>query len=315
MSRLSAPEIVAHALDIARDYRRRGMTLTIRSVYYQLVIRGLLDNKASEAKRVQASVGRARLRGDYPWDLLVDTARTLHRHGRARPIGAAEALTSMSRDVPTLPDQWVHASRWAGQPVQPLVIIEKEAMVGVIRNTCDELQVPWGATRGYCSHGHLYAIGQELHRMRRRDPMLRRVDILYAGDHDPDGMEIPRSFMDGLDTMELHSPELVMPGRTLHRIALNPDQVAQLETPPFPAKETSSRYAAYAAEYGDDCYELDAMDPDALCDLIRAEVDSRYDTALADAMQDQVQQARDEARAGMTAEWFADAMDAYYEQE
>jgi len=54
----------------------------------------------------------------------------------------------------------------------------------------------------------------------------------------------------------------------VHRIALNMDQVEQYNPPPNPAKQTDSRFASYEAEYGDESWELDALEPRILNDLI-----------------------------------------------
>jgi hypothetical protein len=47
----------------------------------------------------------------------------------------------------------------------------------------------------------------------------------------------------------------------VRRLGLNIDQTAGL--PPNPAKEADQRYAAYARQFGRDCWELDALSPQA----------------------------------------------------
>jgi hypothetical protein len=56
------------------------------------------------------------------------------------------------------------------------------------------------------------------------------------------------------------------------RIALNMDQIEEYGAPPNPAKTTDSRYKGYAAEYGDDSWELDAMEPEVMLALIRSSI-------------------------------------------
>jgi hypothetical protein len=56
------------------------------------------------------------------------------------------------------------------------------------------------------------------------------------------------------------------------RIALNMDQVEQYDPPPNPAKETDSRFAGYQRLHGDESWELDALSPTTLSDLIAAEM-------------------------------------------
>ena len=58
----------------------------------------------------------------------------------------------------------------------------------------------------------------------------------------------------------------------IKRIALNMDQIQQYDPPPNPAKETDSRFAAYLNRFGEESWELDALEPNVLVDLIRSEI-------------------------------------------
>lgn len=59
------------------------------------------------------------------------------------------------------------------------------------------------------------------------------------------------------------------------RIALNYDQVLQYNPPPNPAKTTDTRFLKYVEETGlDESWELDALDPVVLQNLIQDEIDS-----------------------------------------
>lgn len=54
---------------------------------------------------------------------------------------------------------------------------------------------------------------------------------------------------------------------------MNWDQIEQYKPPPNFAKTTDSRAAAYIAEFGNDSWELDAMEPQVLVDLVREVVE------------------------------------------
>jgi hypothetical protein len=60
----------------------------------------------------------------------------------------------------------------------------------------------------------------------------------------------------------------------VRRLALNMDQIELYRPPPNFAKETDTRFAAYAEQFGGNCWELDALDPTVIENLIRAEVQS-----------------------------------------
>jgi hypothetical protein len=52
------------------------------------------------------------------------------------------------------------------------------------------------------------------------------------------------------------------------RIALSRAQVNEYDPPPNPAKVTDSRYRDYSILHGDESWELDALEPKVLVDLI-----------------------------------------------
>jgi hypothetical protein len=54
----------------------------------------------------------------------------------------------------------------------------------------------------------------------------------------------------------------------IERLALNYQQVLDLNPPENPAKEKDARYRDYARVYGDRSWELDAIDPRQLVSLV-----------------------------------------------
>ena len=69
----------------------------------------------------------------------------------------------------------------------------------------------------------------------------------------------------------------------VRRIALNMPQVRQYAPPPNFVKESDARTPAYRAQFGtDDCWELDALSPTVIADLIRAEVTGLIDQTVLD---------------------------------
>jgi hypothetical protein len=60
---------------------------------------------------------------------------------------------------------------------------------------------------------------------------------------------------------------------TVNRIALNMAQVRAYDPPPNPAKLTDSRVDGYMERFGSSSWELDALDPQVLNDLILGTID------------------------------------------
>ncbi len=79
----------------------------------------------------------------------------------------------------------------------------------------------------------------------------------------------------------------------VERLALNMDQVSQYNPPPNPAKVTDSRYAQYVTEHGGESWELDALEPQVIENLIRANIELHLDRALFDSATKRQDQARD----------------------
>jgi hypothetical protein len=61
------------------------------------------------------------------------------------------------------------------------------------------------------------------------------------------------------------------------RLALNMEQIEEYNPPPQPVKEGDSRKEGYKERYGDEVWEMDALEPQVIIDLIRAAVEDRKD--------------------------------------
>jgi hypothetical protein len=81
------------------------------------------------------------------------------------------------------------------------------------------------------------------------------------------------------------------------RIALNMDQIEELNPPPSPAKITDSRATSYIERFGDDSWELDALSPAVLDALVEEAISSRVDMTLWDGREAQ----ENSDRAALTA--------------
>src|SRR5206468_2818483 len=110
----------------------------------------------------------------------------------------------------------------------------------------------------------------------------KEVHIIHLGDHDPSGNDMSRDIRERIHMFLSHHRE----GSSkfeLNRIALNMDQVKRYSLPPNPAKVTDSRSARYIKQYGDESWELDALEPRVLTVLIHDAVSKLRDQALWDA--------------------------------
>jgi hypothetical protein len=249
-------DIIAKANAVCQSYAAQGYDLTLRQLYYQFVSRDWIANKQSEYKRLGSVINDARLAGLLDWNYIVDRTRNLRDLAHwASPESIIDAVASQYR-----------TDRWADQPERVEVWIEKDALVGVIEGVCERNDVPFFSCRGYTSQSEVWGAAQRLIDYNRRG---QKAIVVHLGDHDPSGIDMTRDINDRLYTFGA-DVEVI-------RIALNMDQVERYDPPPNPAKLTDSRAEGYIARFGDDSWELDALDPATLDALIEEEIITHRD--------------------------------------
>lgn len=237
--------------EIVEEYIAQGFRLTVRQLYYQMVARGNIPNTERSYKRITGIVNDARIAGLMDWDAIEDRTREFIK--RSRWESGNEILHSVAKQF--------HMDQWKGQIHRVFVIVEKEALAGVLEGVCRKLDMPLLAARGYPSGTVLreFAISD----LREALDQQQQPVILHLGDHDPSGIDMSRDLTERLymftDDTDIE----------FERIALNMDQIQSQKPPPNPAKSTDSRFKDYRRKFGDASWELDALSPDYLAKLVR----------------------------------------------
>jgi len=255
---------------IVQQYAAQGIYLTLRGIYYQFVSRdwfpeswkdpktGSTNNEKSYDK-LGNIIADGRLAGLIDWDGVVDRTRQVRELNSWRnPQTIVKACSEQFR-----------LDKWANQDHYIEVWVEKDAALGSIETVCNENFVPYMSCRGYASASEIWTAGHNRFKPRVHK---KKCHVLYLGDHDPSGLDMPRDLQERLD-MFTRAPG----GVSLERLALNMDQVDQYNPPPNPTKMTDSRAAKYVEEYGETCWELDALDPVVIRDLIQNAIDQYKD--------------------------------------
>jgi hypothetical protein len=243
--------VVNTANAIIATYLADGLKLTLRQLYYRFVAGGHLANTQREYKRLGSIVNDARLAGEIDWEAIEDRGRNVLSWPHW--ADASTATQEMARRFRT--------DKWKDQPCRVEVWVEKQALESVVGRGCAEHEVPHLACKGYMSQSELWEAARRFLRHERNG---QRPVIIHLGDHDPSGIDMTR---DLADRLAVFGVDVVV-----NRIALNQDQVETYDPPPNPAKQTDSRYETYRAEHGDESWELDALEPAYLVDLIRETV-------------------------------------------
>lgn len=242
-------QLIAQASQIADSYEAQGMILTLRQLYYQFVARGLLPNSQASYNRLGSVVSDGRLAGLISWTALED---------RNRSLMGLQSFDSPGHLIKSARSNY-RIDKWANQPFRPEVWIEKAALEGVIGGICNELQVDFFACRGYNSQSEQWRAGQRFANYIRRG---QQPIIFHLGDHDPSGIDMTR---DNRDRLTLFAGTPI----NVQRLALNWDQIERHRPPSNPTKKTDSRATDYVAKFGNESWELDALEPTMIRSLIR----------------------------------------------
>jgi hypothetical protein len=112
-------------------------------------------------------------------------------------------------------------------------------------------------------------------RFIRRERARKKVVVLHLGDHDPSGIDMTRDMQQRL--VDFGSKAKII------RLALNEPQIEQYQPPPNPVKLTDSRADDYQARFGSESWELDALDPSVLDELLEVNITALLDVAKWDA--------------------------------
>ena len=252
--------VIQQANVIIREMEAQGYTLTLRQLYYQFVARDWLQNTPQNYDRLGVIVDNARKAGLIDWDAIEDRTRFLRRIPDYTdvPNFLTKSIPKYAEDI------------WRNQDTYCEVWLEKDALLGVVSRPCNERRVPYVACRGQASSSLLY---ESARRLQDKADEGKGVFVFYVGDHDPSGIFMPRSAGEWLDVYSYESGDV-----NLVRIALNMDQIEALKPPPNAAKEADSRYISYVSEFSTKmCWELDALPPKFLDDLVRDEIDKLID--------------------------------------
>jgi hypothetical protein len=258
--------------------------LTLRQLYYQFVSRDLIANNMREYKNLGDVINDARLAGLIDWEAIVDRTRNLQSLSHwSSPAEIIESCAAQFR-----------VDKWSDQPRRVECWIEKDALVGVIEGVCQDLDISFFSCRGYTSQSEMWSAAMRLRKYRKegQEPL-----VLHLGDHDPSGKDMSRDIIDRLAEFSGGAIEL-------QRLALNMAQVRQYNPPPNPAKITDSRAAGYIAEFGDESWELDALEPAVIATLIRTAVYAVRDEDKWSAKEDEQDTAREQLQK-VSAKWAA----------
>lgn len=282
-------ELLDTCREVIREYRADGLKLSLRQLYYQLVSEDIIPNDDKEYKKLGALIGKARLIGEIDWDAIEDRNREPDTPAEFESLSELIEAAIHSYRLPRCKGQSYYLELW----------VEKAALANVLLPLAREYHATLMVNRGYSSLSAMFESAQRIDRRCRYMSPRGRYDsregelcvdeaiILYLGDLDPSGEDMVRDieerltmFLDGgvsidsddgrIETPDGWNTEMVsrVP-LTVEKIALTMDQVREYQPPPNPAKRTDSRSKAFMQRYGASSWEVDALRPNVLRQIIR----------------------------------------------
>jgi hypothetical protein len=245
--------------------------MTVRQVFYQATVRGLIDKTEKGYGRVATKLQQMRRAGELPYEWLTDNTRSVLKYASYNNPG--EALIGIVEDY--------RRTLWGGNDPYVQIWLEKDALSGVIDDVISEYDVSLLVSRGYASMSFLHDAGELI------ADHAKATFVYHLGDHDPSGVDAARAIEADLRGF---APEWKI---TFQRLAVTERQIKQWKLPSRPTKETDTRTKTWS---GGDSVELDAIEPNRLRQLLRNAIDKHMPKEKRDAVSKVEQTEREQLR-------------------
>jgi hypothetical protein len=257
--------IVDAAIAVLTEYDAAGFAVTLRQLFYRLVADGVLLNCVPDYRNLGRYINQAKEAGTIDWDWVEDRTRMLR--GRQRYHSTADLLAAAATD-------W-HMDYWVGQPTRPEVWIEKDALLSIVAPVCNVLDVRYYSLRGWGRPSDKFDAAR---RFSEYAKIGQSSVVLHAGDYDPTGCSATTNIETELSryAQKLECENFVV----VSRIALNKNQIENMNIPPNKIgeeeKSGESRWNGFVRENNgnSDTWELDALRPAVLQDIVRRAIES-----------------------------------------
>ncbi|MBA7589789.1 hypothetical protein ES708_31880 [subsurface metagenome] len=250
---------------------------TLRQVFYRLVAALLIPNTEVTYKGLSRSTVLAREEGTLNPLCFDDRIRT-HTEGDHGYEGINSFLYSCKSWIKDLPEAYTR-HLWTTQQAIPIIWLEKDALFTPVSTIAEPYRIKVYASRGYSSFTAIYQAAIE---MNGEKP----TKVLQLTDFDPSGEDMVRDLNERLGRYGAGDFEV-------EKIALTRDQVETLGLPPMPAKTSDPRYDRFAASYGEECVELDALPPDELESIVRDAIEGLINQEAWDARKEKIEEERE----------------------
>lgn len=270
-----------HVVSVVDKFQSQGYTASIRQIFYQLVSHHGLSNTQDSYDKVQDLLKYARLGGYVSFSAIVDRGREIegdHR-GQGKNETVEEGVLACVEEAKNAADYYT-LDPWREMRYLPIVLVEKDALSGVLSPLCTRYGVPFISTHGNPSITLLKDLAGIINK-RCVGGSNRECYLLHLTDHDPAGLYSMVTQITGKngDDSVLEMCCKYEESWKYRRIGLSMDHVVTYGLPPNPLKEHSNA-AQYRREHGEESWELDALDSEVLVKIVSDELDKFHNEAV-----------------------------------
>ena len=274
-SRATRSEIDAR-YDALIDITHMMQPMTVRQVFYQASVRGIVDKTEAGYGRVQRALVDLRRSGRLPFSWIADNARWQRKPESWSDPAEAIRETSL----------FYRKALWASNDEYVEVWLEKDALSAVVYDVTADFDVPLMVARGYASLSFLHVAAEAI------SAQPRPTHIYHLGDYDPSGVDAANKIEETLRAFAPHADI------SFTRLAVLPWQIEAWKLPTRPTKRSDSR----AKGFGDVSVELDAIEAPQLRRLVHEALEQHLP-----ADQFAVLKAAEESERDFLAAWAVDA--------
>lgn len=310
--RLSAAnqERLTQINSIIAEYRRLNLRLTLRQLYYQLVSRDIIPNQQKEYKKLSTVLLEGRMAGVVDWEAIEDRLRVVEKPSSWETPEDIMDVVINTYEKPRQAGQknyievWVEKDALSGvlsqvtEPYHIPIMVNRgyssvSAMYAAYERFAAALKKDQKIVLLYL--GDFDPSGLDM----IRDVLDRPMEMLLAKARDfvpykldnkgeKEFSRLHKLYWEDQRAYAESSKEsgklIFDPWRAtvLDRfevipVALTREQIEQYDPPPNPAKITDPRAAKFMAEHGDSSWEVDALRPEVLNELLTEAITSRLD--------------------------------------
>lgn len=263
--------------------------VTLRQIYYRLVAMSAIPNKRSAYTGLSSMLVKAREIGAVDDTRIEDSARSVFPYTEAIKAGVLVGEAEPSHETTGFVENAkvlfqnlgviYSKDMWERQAVYVEVWIEKDALSRVVVPVVRPLRVVVCPSRGYSSYTYIkrQAVDERFSLVPKEKPII----ILDFRDHDPSGIQMTEDLQNRFNKYadrEVLVKRIALTIDQVKKYNLSPNPTKRLETDP--SKYADPRAAKYVAEFGDKCWELDAIDPKELPSIVTNAINRFLDLTI-----------------------------------